>query len=147
MNRPRPVASPLLLAHEVAQLAALMPGADNAERQALQAIHQAIVLWRLGQATEEAVSIKAAALASGAFMRGIDLSRSECWMLGLVSSLLGTCSTVDLHSSGSETSRIAASELAQFVAKLARGGGGGGGGDGRGEIGRASCRERVCLAV
>ena len=109
-------ATPLALAHEITEIAAQLPGVDNAERQALEAIHQAIVPWRLGSASEEDVRITAAALASIAFTREPDLSKPECWMLGLISSLLGACMMVELHPSGSEASRVASSDLAEFVA-------------------------------
>ena len=109
-------ADPLLLAHDVAQLAALLPGADNAERQTLQAIHEAIAPWRLGQASPEEVRIQVALLANAAFIHGPDLSHPECWMLGLISSLLGACRVFELKPFGSEASRVASSDLAEYVA-------------------------------
>ena len=109
-------ATPLALANEIAEIAALLPGVANAERQALQAIHQAIVPWLLGSASEEDTRIKVAALASVAFMRGPDLRKPECWMLGLVSSLLGAVSMRELNQSSSGVARVASSDLAEFVA-------------------------------
>ena len=108
--------TPLVLAHEIAQMAALLPGADNAERQALQSIHQAIAPWRLGLAKEEEVRITVAALASSSFARGPDLSKPEVWMLGLVGSLLSACHMVEIHPFGTAASSVAPSDLAEFTA-------------------------------
>ena len=42
-----------------------------------------------------------ALLANAAFIHGPDLSHPECWMLGLISSLLGACRVVELKPFGS----------------------------------------------
>lgn len=80
--------SPMLLAHEVARLAGLLPGSDNSQRQALRAIHEAMVPWCLGQADEAAARSKVAEIAIAAFLMGTDLGQPECWMLGLIGALL-----------------------------------------------------------
>ncbi|MDP1532416.1 MAG: hypothetical protein Q8N44_18495 [Rubrivivax sp.] len=113
----RQAAGPLLLAHEVVQLAALLPGPDNSHRRALQEVHRAIVPWRLGRAAEADVRVEVAALSSAAFMHELDLGRPECWMLGLVSALLGAGVGIDLPASRDGPSRAATGDLAEVVAR------------------------------
>lgn len=97
-QRQRAPANPLIVAHELAQMGLLLPSADYAERKALQAIHEALVPLRLGQATEEDVRIKVAAIANTAFLLQPDLSHPESWILGAISSLLGAGTMDQLHS-------------------------------------------------
>lgn len=118
-------ATAVILVHEIAKLAALLSDADNAERQALVAIGQAVVPLRLGQATVEEVSIKAAAIANSAFMREPDLSRPECWMLGLVSTLLGACQVVELQpgcsaASGADAGHFVVTQILRTFSALIR---------------------------
>lgn len=94
----RAPANTLIVAHEWAQMGLLLHGVDNAERKALQAIHEAIVPLRLGQATEEDVRIKVAAIANAAFILQPDLSHPESWILGAISSLLGAGTMDQIHS-------------------------------------------------
>ena len=109
-------ANPLIVAHDLAQMGLLLPSTDNAERKALQAVHEAIVPWRLGQATEEDVRIKVVAIANTAFLHAPDLSRPESWILGAISSLLSACTMVELHSTVSAVSRGGAvPDLGHFV--------------------------------
>ncbi len=86
----------LTLAHEFAQLWALLPGPDNSHRQALAAIASAIVPWRLGTATADAVLVEVAKLSGPAFLDETDFGRPECWLLGAVSAVLGAHTAVEL---------------------------------------------------
>ena len=91
-------ADPLALAHELAQLAALLPGPDNIHRQALAAIKAAIVPWWVDPANANKVQVSVAELAGPAFVRETDFGRPECWLLGAVSALLGAHTAIDRKS-------------------------------------------------
>jgi len=110
---------PLTLAHEFAQLAALLPGPDNSHRQALAAIASAIVPWRLGTATADAVQVEVAKLAGPAFLHETDFGRPECWLLGAVSAVLGAHTAVELSATPDGMQDFDAGDIAVTVAGMA----------------------------